>query len=66
MSKALTFTQIVIATLIGCLGADVIKGFGAQCVSKDSKGCAETRLVCVLNSLKTPEVIPSCLTERAL
>ena len=66
MPRVLTFIQIVIATLIGCLAADVIKGFSTQCVSRDRKGCAETRVECVLNNLKTPEVIPSCLVEKEL
>ncbi len=65
MHRALTFTQIVIAALIGSVGADLIKGFSNQCISQDSKGCAETRVKCIFNNRKTPLVLPSCLTEKA-
>ena len=66
MTRALTFIQIVIAAFIGCLSADALKVFSNQCISGDSKGCAETRIKCVANNFKTPIVLPSCLTEKAL
>ena len=66
MSKSLTFIQIILAALIGSLGADIIKSFADQCVSRDNKGCAETRVRCVINNLKTPGIIPSCLLEKTL
>ena len=66
MTRELTFIQILIAAFIGCLSADALKVFGNQCVSRDSKGCAETRIKCLTNNLKAPIVLPSCLTEKTL
>ena len=57
MTRALTFIQIVIEAFIGCLSGDALKVFGSQCVSRDTKGCAETRVKCVSNNLKL--LIPS-------
>tara|TARA_Y100001968_G_scaffold330722_1_gene383359 strand:+ start:1008 stop:1208 length:201 start_codon:yes stop_codon:yes gene_type:complete len=66
MARVIPFIQIVIATTIGCLFADIVRGYGDQCVSRDRSGCAETRVQCVVNNFKAPGVIPSCLIEKKI
>ncbi len=64
MNKTINFIQIILAVVIANITSDVVRGLAEQCVARDGKGCAESRLECIWNSRKTPIVISSCLTER--
>ncbi len=66
MKGVLSFLQILIAVILGSLVSDVIKEFADQCVARDKKGCAETRLECIWNSRKLPNIIPFCFIEKEL
>ncbi len=66
MQKGLTFVQVVIAVLIGSFANDSLQQLAKQCVAKDRNGCAETRIQCIWNSLKTPSIIHFCLIETRL
>ena len=63
MKRTLNFFQIILAVVIGTICSDLLKGIALQCLSKDSRGCAETRIECVWNSRTTPSVIHSCFIE---
>ncbi len=66
MVRVFAFCQIVLAALVGSLASDALQQYAKQCVSKDSKGCAETRVDCIWNSSRTPSIIHLCLTEKEL
>ena len=63
MHRGLTFVQIVLATLLGSLANDGLQKLAKQCVARDTNGCAETRIQCIWNSLKTPSIIHFCVIE---
>ncbi len=66
MSRRLKFIQIVIAVFVGTLANDGIQQFAQQCISKDSNGCAETRIQCVWNSIETTSILHLCLIEQKI
>ncbi len=66
MSKSLSFFQILLAVFIANLVSDMFKGYSKQCLVREKNRCVETRFECVVNSRKTPFIIPACFVEKQI